>query len=85
MTNDLEGDSDAAIEEIDHLVNLIDEIEADYDRAWDKGEDFLKSVRKTLKDMKKTIQEREHVTARQATAIENMGNGVRKWHPEFRD
>ena len=84
-TSDLEGDPQAANEEIDSIVALINELESDYDHIWEKGRSFFQSVRTRLKDFKKTIDRMQTVSERQAAAIENMGAAVRKWHPEYKD
>lgn len=83
--SDLEGDPQAAVEEIDSVVAMIDEIEADYEHIWERQDGFLASVRTRLKDFKKTIERMQTVSERQAQAIENMANGARKWHPEHKD
>ena len=85
MAHELVGEPEAAMAEIDSHLGVIDEIAADYPNAWDAGEDFLADVRKKLRDVRKTIQQREDVTEGQARAIENWGRGVRRWHPDERE
>lgn len=78
-------DPDAALEDIDSTLELIDEIENDYPRVWDRGEAFLSDVREKMTDVRETIADRQEVTMRQQQAIDNWAKGVRRWHPQHRD
>jgi len=78
-------DWEEAIEQIDGTLELIQDLEDDYPRIWDNGEDFFTDVREKMTEVRETIEENERVTMGQARAIENWGEGVRKWHPDFKD
>ena len=43
------------------------------------AEDFACSVQEKLESMATWIEENEHVTEAQSTAIQNMINGIEKW------
>lgn len=77
-------DHEAALEDIDHVLKMIQEIEDDYTRVWDRGESFLEDVREKITEVRATIVDMGLVTQRQQTAIDNWASGVSRWHPEHR-
>ncbi len=77
-------DHEAALEDIDHVLAMIQEIEDDYPRIWDRGESFLEDVREKISEVNDTITEMGMVTQRQQTAIDNWAKGVSRWHPDHR-
>jgi len=92
MSNDFEDDSfdddqpwSGAIEDIDRLLSLIDDLEDSYSDVYERGEDFLADVYERASEVRKTILQNQRVTPRQEKAIENWTEGVEKWHPEHKD
>ncbi len=61
-----------AIEEIDKVLELCEELP-------ERAETFREGVEEKLNGMRDWIEENKHCTDPQATAIENIGDGVRKW------
>jgi polyhydroxyalkanoate synthesis regulator phasin len=76
--------AEEALEEIDKLIDLVDDIEANHENTWERGEDFLDDVRTKLRSVRKTIDEKDDCTERQAQSIENWGDGIKRWHPDHR-
>lgn len=72
---------DEALEQIEEILETIDEIEGDYPRSFDKGEDFLEDVREKAQSMAETLENMDWVTDAQARALDNWQAGVNRWHP----
>ena len=77
--------SDDALEDIEAILFMIDEIENEYPRVWDRGEDFLSDVREKVQGVKLSVENTDSVTENMARAIHNWSNGVMNWHPEYRE
>jgi peptidoglycan hydrolase CwlO-like protein len=77
-------DAETALEDIDETLDVIQDLEDNYDRTWDRGQDFLEDVRAKLTEVRETIEENGFVTSNQEKAIYNWGKGVRNWHPEYK-
>lgn len=45
----------------------------------EEAESFARGVTESVKGIMRTIEEREHVTDRQSTALDNMRSGVERW------
>lgn len=79
------AEAEEALEAIDAILKRITEIEEDYPESWERGEDFLTDVREKLSDIRPRVVEYGSATAKQMQAIRNWGDGVDRWHPEYRD
>ena len=64
-----------AMEVVDKIYDLIKEYDGDSDDA----RDFFESVSEGADGILQTIENRGRVTEKQAAALKNMLNGVRKW------
>jgi hypothetical protein len=73
-------DVNAAAALIDSTLDKIVEMEEDYPHVYSKASDFFVSISEKLESMALTIEQSSAVSDRQATAIENMAEGVNKWH-----
>jgi hypothetical protein len=60
-------------------LELAEEIQDEAEELPERAEDFASSVTETATDMATWIEENEHVTEAQETALENMRAGITKW------
>lgn len=60
-------------------LRLCDEILSNIDLLPDRAQEFGESVGDKIRSISATIEEMEHVTSNQWNAIQNMGNGVKRW------
>lgn len=74
-----------ALEDIALGVALVDDIEAEHEHTWERGEVFLTDVRSKLLDVKETILQTGRISTRQQSAIDNWVDGIRRWHPDHKD
>jgi len=77
-------DWEDALEAIDSLVGMIDDLEESHERTYERGLEFFEDVREKAVSMSETITEREEVTERQSEAIAGWTAGVQKWHPDYK-
>jgi hypothetical protein len=82
--HELEGDSDAALAAIDEALDLIEDLEVNHEKTYDRGADFFESVSAKLKDIYDTIEQSQDVSNGQANAIDNMCAAVKRWHPDHK-
>ena len=69
-----------ALNKIDELVDLVDYLSETLDeRALDKAQGFLESVRKGLVGVSETIERTGEVTPKQTKAIDNWSRGLNAW------
>lgn len=70
--DDTEQDIETANELIEEITTLADDLP-------EEAEDFGLSVLDTVRDISSYMEENEHVTKKQITALENMLDGLRRW------
>lgn len=75
---------DEWLERCDEIIDLIDEIENEHPRTWERGREFLADIRDKVRSVADGIDRYGEPTERQAAALDGWERGVRKWHPELR-
>lgn len=69
----------------EYAYEVCDEIESLADDVPERAEDFAESVCETSAGIRETIEQRDSVTEKQITALENIRDGLRKWVDNRRD
>lgn len=69
-----ENDITAALTLVDQITSMAEDLELP-----EEAEDFAASVKEKALSIAKTIEERQCLSDKQLTTLENMRNGLRKW------
>ncbi len=66
-------------ERVQEALDLVDSIVSGCDDIPEEGADFASSVAERASSIGETIEQRQHVTDKQFSALENMLSGVERW------
>jgi len=77
--NKSKPDPGIAIEDLEALIDMCDQLIEDAEEGSNSGQDFAASVRDGAESMLETITRSNKVSSRQTTTINNWTIGIERW------